>query len=154
MAELSLRWVLRGEDRAVCVLGGGGDDGVRIPVSRLTSAPEDLLAALTALVTGELSSTVRWRSESFLHHWHFARSGALVNISVRRLPDGTDTDDQGAEIWSTEHPVRAFARAVIRAFDHVLRTYGRVGYRQQWGAPFPRNELESLRASCRTAKAS
>lgn len=167
MAELSVRWVLRGDDRAVCVLGGGRPGGLQLPVSRVTTAPEDLLSALTALLTGEGTASVRWRSESFLHHWHFTCADSRLHVSVRRQPDhleapadseaqaeGADAPADGAEIWSAHQPVRAFARALIKAFDHVLRVYGRIGYRQQWGAPFPRNELEALRTICRAASPS
>lgn len=165
MAETSMRWVLRGEDRAICVLDGGAPESLRLPVSRLTSAPEDLLTALATLLTGKPQASVRWSSETFLHQWHFTRSGSRIDVSVRchlgperhRAPAVPTTDpprprsEAGTEVWSTRQPLRAFARAVVKAFDHVLRRYGQVGYRQRWGAPFPRHELEALRASCRTA---
>ncbi|ELP69057.1 hypothetical protein ACKI1I_28365 [Streptomyces turgidiscabies] len=42
---------------------------------------------------------------------------------------------------------------VIRCFDGVAWTYGESGYRDKWGRPFPRTELEALRCLWRADEA-
>lgn len=58
-------------------------------------------------------------------------------IRVLELPDGSHHDNGGTEVWSGQTGVDRLARAVIRCFDEVARTYGESGYRGKWGSTSP-----------------
>ncbi|MFD9687752.1 hypothetical protein ACFWXO_18565 [Kitasatospora sp. NPDC059088] len=70
-------------------------------------------------------------------------------IRLLELAHGSDHDNAGTEIWSTQQNIDVVARAVIRCFDEVVREYGESAYRGKWGEHFPRTELEALRTAWR-----
>ena len=70
-------------------------------------------------------------------------------VQLLELADGSKYDKAGAEIWASWQMVDSAARAVIRGFDEVARKYGESGYQGKWKSPFPRVELEALRAAWR-----
>lgn len=143
-AGLRLTWKLTGS--------GGADGAVEdrhttaeFTASSLTDAPAEFLTAVTRLVAGATQTRAQFEAEPTAFRWTFFREGDEAWIRLLELPDGRAQEERGAEIWSGMLPVDAFARAAIRCFDDVARTYGESAYRSKWGEHFPRAELEALR---------
>lgn len=144
MAELRLIWTLSGHGWADCTVA---DDHAEADttVSHITTAPEDLLTAVTRLLTGETETRMQFEAEPTVFRWIFYREGTNVWIRLLELADGGKHDNAGTEIWSSQQHVDIVARAVLQCFDEVARKYGESGYRGKWGEHFPRIELEALR---------
>ncbi|MER6393139.1 hypothetical protein ABT236_32335 [Streptomyces sp. NPDC001523] len=100
---------------------------------------------MARLVGGETETRVQFEAEPTAYRWIFHREGESSWIRVLELRNGGDHDNRGTEIWSSQLSTDQLARAVIRCFDEVARTYGESGYRGKWGEHFPRTELEALR---------
>ncbi|WP_433891506.1 hypothetical protein [Streptomyces sp. CA-111067] len=141
---LRMSWTLEGRGWAGCILEDQYAKA-ELTASYITSAPEELLAAVTRLVTGGTEARVQFEAEPTAYRWIFSREGDDVRIRVLYLRDGRDGDDRGSVVWSGRAGVHPLARAVIRCFDEVARTYGESGYDETWGRPFPGFELEALR---------
>ncbi|ROP55948.1 hypothetical protein [Streptomyces sp. PanSC9] len=148
MARLRLAWVLSGRGWADCTVS---DQEARADVtaSYITAAPEDLLRAVTRLVDGETECRAQFEAEPTAYRWIFYRDGTDVWIRLLKLAHGSDHDNRGTEIWSTQQCIDIVARAVIRCFDEVVKEYGESAYRGKWGEHFPRAELEALRTAWR-----
>ncbi|WP_301549315.1 hypothetical protein [Planomonospora parontospora] len=110
---------------------------------------EELLAAVARLVVGEQETRAQFEAEPTAFRWIFYRGDTDVWIRLLRLPDGSKHDKAGTEIWSSWQTVDSVAQAVIRCFDQVAHSYGESTYHAKWGHPFPRRELEALRAAWR-----
>jgi hypothetical protein len=121
-----------------------------LTASYITSAPEDFLTAMVRLVAGERETRVQFEAEPTAYRWIFYREGEDVWSRVLELRDGSDHDNRGTEIWSSQLGIDQLSRAVIRCFDEVAQTFGESGYRGKWGEHFPRTELEALRRLWRT----
>lgn len=143
-ADMRMTWTLDGHGWADCTVE---DRQARadLTASYITSAAEDLLSAVTRLVAGESETRAQFDAEPTAYRWIFYRHGDDVWIRILVLHDGSDHDNRGTEIWTSQLHIHAVARAVIRCFDEVARTYGESGYRGKWGEHFPRTELEALR---------
>ncbi|MCY0954798.1 hypothetical protein [Streptomyces sp. H27-S2] len=100
---------------------------------------------MARLVTGEAEARVHFEAEPTVFRWILYRAGTDVWIRVLELADGSEHDNAGTEIWSSQQSIGAVVRAVVRCFDEVARKYGESGYRGKWGEHFPRFELEALR---------
>ena len=148
MADLRLAWVLSGRGWADCLISDHQAE-VEVAASYITAAPEDLLTAVTRLVVGETECRAQFESEPTAFRWIFYREGTHVWIRLLELARGSDHDNTGTEIWSTQQNIDVVARAVIRCFDEVVREYGESAYRGKWGEHFPRTELEALRTAWR-----
>jgi len=146
---IRITWTLGAHGWADCILEDHRTT-TELTASRITSAPEDFLTAVTRVVAGETETRVQFEAEPTAYRWIFHREGEDVRSRVLELRDGSDHDNRGTEIWSSRSGVDRFARAVIRCFDEVAQTYGESGYRGKWGEPFPRTELEALRRHWRT----
>jgi hypothetical protein len=144
MADLRLIWTLSGHGWADCTVADDQAEA-ETTASYITTAPEDLLTAVTRLLTGESETRAQFEAEPTAFRWIFYREGSDVWIRLLELADGGEYDNAGTEIWSSQQHVDAVARAVIRCFDEVARKYGESGYRGKWGEHFPRSELEALR---------
>ncbi|MFF9040133.1 hypothetical protein ACF090_32225 [Streptomyces sp. NPDC014892] len=105
---------------------------------------------MARLVAGETETRAQFEAEPTAYRWIFYREGEDIWIRVLELCDGSDHDNEGAEIWSSQLGIDQLARAVIRCFDEVAHTHGESGYRGKWGEHFPRTELETLRRLWRT----
>ncbi|MET7363590.1 hypothetical protein ABZS76_34820 [Streptomyces sp. NPDC005562] len=116
-----------------------------LTASYITSAPEEFLTAVALLVAGETQTRAQFEAEPTAYRWIFYRQGVATWIRVLELRHGNDHDNKGTEIWSSQPGIDQVARAVIRCFDEVARTYGESGCRGKWGEHFPRTELEALR---------
>ncbi|MFD9541119.1 hypothetical protein [Streptomyces sp. NPDC060022] len=143
-ADLRITWTLDGHGWADCVVEAPQTRG-ELTASYITGAPEDLLTAVARLVAGETETRAQFEAEPTAYRWVFYREGDDVWIRVLELPDGSHHDNRGTEVWSGQTDVDRLARAVIRCFDEVARTYGESAYRGKWGEHFPRAELEALR---------
>jgi hypothetical protein len=75
---------------------------------------------------------------------------ATVAIRLVEAPDSRTPENTGTVIWSSRQPITTLARTLVRAFDTVATEHGEAGYQTLWGRPFPRHELEALRAAWRT----
>ncbi|MFC9842801.1 hypothetical protein ACFWFF_21085 [Streptomyces sp. NPDC060223] len=100
---------------------------------------------MARLVAGETETRAQFEAEPTAYRWVFYREGDDIWIRVLELRNGRDHDNKGTEIWSSQLGIDQLARAVIRCFDQVVRSYGESGYRAKWGEHFPRTELEALR---------
>ncbi|KOV86514.1 hypothetical protein ADL01_06490 [Streptomyces sp. NRRL WC-3618] len=103
------------------------------------------MTAVGRLVAGETETRAQFEAEPTAYRWIFYREGEDIWIRVLELRDGSDHDNRGTEIWSSQLGIDQLARTVIRCFDEVAQTYGESGYRGKWGEHFPRTELETLR---------
>ncbi|UFQ16562.1 MULTISPECIES: hypothetical protein [Streptomyces] len=143
-SDMRITWTLAGSGWADCTL----EDRLakaELTASYITSAPEELLTAVARLVASETETRVQFEAEPTAYRWIFYREGEDIWIRVLELRDGSDHDNRGAEIWSSQLGIDQLARTVIRCFDKVAQTYGESGYRGKWGEHFPRTELEVLR---------
>lgn len=121
-------WTLGAHGWADCTLE---DDHalVELTASYITRAPEELLTAVVQVVVGETETRAQFEAEPTAYRWIFYRDGEHVWIRVLELRDGSDHDNRGAELWSSQMGVEQLVRAVIRCFDGVAHTYGESGYR-------------------------
>ncbi|MER6218887.1 hypothetical protein [Streptomyces sp. NPDC001674] len=148
MAHLRLAWVLSGRGWADCIVSDHQAE-TEVTASYVTTAPEDLLTAVTRLIVGETECQAQFEAEPTAFRWIFYREGTNVWIRLLELANGSAHDNTGTDIWSTLQDIDVVARAVIRCFDEVVREYGESAYRSKWGEHFPRTELEALRAAWR-----
>ncbi|WP_328322378.1 hypothetical protein [Streptomyces sp. NBC_00388] len=139
-----MTWTLDGHGWANCTVEDQ-QAKVELTVSYITSAPEEFLTTVARLVSGETETRAQFEAEPTAFRWIFYRHSDNVWIRLLQLPCGSDHDNKGTEIWSSQLHVDALARAVIRCFDDVARAYDESGYRGKWGEHFPRTELEGLR---------
>lgn len=149
MAELRLSWRLSGRGWADCAVADHEAETV-VEASYITHAPEELLTAVRRLLTGESETRAQFEAEPTAFRWIFYREGETVWIRLLQLPNNNHHDRAGTEIWTSWQTVDTVAQAVIRCFDDVARTYGESGYHGKWGHPFPRSEVEALRARWRS----
>lgn len=78
--------------------------------------------------------------------------GAGCPSRVLQLRDGTDHDNKGTEIWSSQLGIHQLVRAAIRCFDELAQIYDESGYRGKWVSTSPRTEREALRRLWRTPR--
>ncbi|MEU9421200.1 hypothetical protein [Streptomyces sp. NPDC048272] len=100
---------------------------------------------MARLVEGETETHVQFEAELTAYRWIFHREGESSRIRVLELRHSGEHDSRVTEIWSSQLSTDELARAVIRCFDEVERTYGESGYRGKGDEHFPRAELEALR---------
>ncbi|WP_208635048.1 hypothetical protein [Streptomyces albovinaceus] len=141
---LRLDWRLDGHGWADCTVTDL-HASIVLTASSIASAPEEFLTALARLAVGEMESRAQFEAEPTAYRWIFYREDEHVWVRVLELRDGSDHDNKGTELWSSQYAIDELVRAAIRCFDHVARTYGESGYRGKWGEHFPRTELEALR---------
>ncbi|WP_216216903.1 hypothetical protein [Amycolatopsis aidingensis] len=118
--------------------------------SYVTGGPEQLLRAVARIILYETDTRAEFEAEPTVYRWFFHRRANTVAIRLVQAADSETPEHAGRLIWQSQQPTTALARAVIRAFDTVVDDLGEVGYQTQWGRPFPRHELEALRAAWRT----
>ncbi|WP_327425854.1 hypothetical protein [Streptomyces sp. NBC_01236] len=153
MADMQLAWTLGGHGWADCTITDDQAEA-EVTASHITTAPEDLLTAVTRLLASETETRAQFVAEPTAFRWIFYRQGTDAWIRLLELADSNRHDNVGTEIWSSQMSVDAVARAVIRCFDEVARKYGESGYRGKWGDHFPRAELEALRTAWRAGQPS
>lgn len=119
--------------------------------SYVTDGPEQLLRAVTRIVLRETDTQAEFEAEPTVYRWFFHRHDSSVGIRIVQADDSKTAEHAGNLIWHSQQPTPTLARTVLRAFDTLAHEMGEVGYQTQWGHPFPRHELEALRAAWRTA---
>ncbi|MFI6377374.1 hypothetical protein [Streptomyces sp. NPDC050546] len=139
-----MTWTLDGHGWAGCTVEDH-QAKAELTASYITSAPEELLTALSRLVAGQTETRAQFEAEPTAYRWIFYREGDDSWVRVLELRHGSDHDNKGTEIWSAHLSIDALVRAAVRCFDEVARSYGESGYRGKWGEHFPRTELEALR---------
>jgi hypothetical protein len=148
MNKMSFTWTLAGHGWADCTVADDQTEA-EATASYITTAPEDLLTAVARLILGEKETRARLEAEPTTFRWIFHREGNDVWVQLLELADSGKHDKAGTELWSSWQTVDTLARAFIRGFDEVAHKYGESGYHGKWGHPFPRIELEALRAAWR-----
>ncbi|GAB3989784.1 hypothetical protein GCM10029978_115820 [Actinoallomurus acanthiterrae] len=146
---MSLTWTLAGRGWADCIVADDQAEA-EATASYITTAPEDLLTAVARLILGEKETRAQFEAEPTTFRWMFHRDRNDVRVQLFELTDGAKRGRAGTELWSSRQTVDTVARAFIRAFDEVAHKYGETGYHDTWGHPFPRVELEALRAAWRS----
>lgn len=146
---IRITWSLGAHGWAQCTLEDHHAQ-VELIASYITDAPEELLTAVARLVAGETETRAQFEAEPTAYRWIFYREGDDAWVRVLELRDGSDHDNRGTEIWSSQLAVDELARAVIRCFDQLVQTHDESAYRGKWGEHFPRTELEALRRLWRT----
>jgi hypothetical protein len=146
VAGMSFTWTLGGPGWAVCTVADGQAQA-EATASYVSSAPEELLTAVTRLITGEKATRAELEAEPTVFRWIFYREGDDVWIRLLQLADGSKHDNAGTEIWSSRQSADSLSRAIIEGFDEVVSKYGEGGYYARWGFPFPCTELQALRSA-------
>ncbi|WP_211588738.1 hypothetical protein [Allorhizocola rhizosphaerae] len=142
---MTFTWTLSGHGWADCLVA---DDQTQAEAtaSYITLAPNDLLEAVTRIVAMPGETRAQFEAEPTIFRWIFFREGDHVWIQMLQMPDRQRHDKAGIQLWSSWQTVDTLARAIIRGFDTVASERGESRYQDKWGHPFPRTELEKLRA--------
>jgi hypothetical protein len=141
---IRITWTLGAHGWADCTLEDHHAKA-ELTASYITRAPEEFLTAVARLIANETETRAQFEAEPTAYRWVFYREGEDIWIHVLELREGSDHDNRGTEIWSSQLRIDQLARSVIRCFDEVAQTHGESGYRGKWGEHFPRTELEALR---------
>ncbi|GGW17571.1 hypothetical protein ACIQJ8_33385 [Streptomyces globisporus] len=75
---------------------------------------EEFLTALARLTVGEMESRAQFEAEPTAYRWIFYREDEYVWVRVLELRDGSDHDNNGAELWSSQYAIDELVRAAIR----------------------------------------
>jgi hypothetical protein len=148
VAGMSFSWTLRGHGWADCTVADGQGQA-DATASYISAAPEDLLTAVTRLITGGKETRAELEAEPTVYRWVFYREGDDVWIRLLQLADSSKHDNAGTEIWSSWQTTDSLSKAIIEGFDQVVSKYGTSGYHAKWGSPFPSAELQALRSAWR-----
>ncbi|MFG1872576.1 hypothetical protein [Micromonospora arborensis] len=146
MAEMSMTWTLHNHGWAVCQVADQQAEAKAV-ASYVTNGPEQLLAAVTNVVVGAPSAHAEFEAEPTAYRWTLQRRGPEVEIRLLEATSDRVLDHASRLIWSSSQPVDTLARVVVRAFDAVASRHGEDGYEATWGRPFPRTEVNALRAA-------
>jgi hypothetical protein len=147
MAGLSFSWTLRYQGWAFCTIA---DDHGRAEAiaSYITGGPEYLLRAVTSIVQGAATASAEFEAEGPVFRWFFQHDGSDTEIRLVEAADSASPDIAGSVKWSGRHSTSILARAILAGFDQAVSELGEENYRAQWGRPFPRSDVEALRAAC------
>lgn len=148
---LRLVWTVVGSGWADCTLADQ-DAEVTVLASYVAETPEELITAVARVVSSSSEARVDFEAEPTGYRLLLRRDGDDVWMRLLRLPSRWSNDLAGTELWASRQPVDVLARAVVRCFDDVARACGEDGYHQRWHRPFPRLELEALRAVWRARR--
>jgi hypothetical protein len=145
---MTLRWTLEGHGWIRCVVADQYSQAEAI-ASIVTDGIEQFLLAVTSLVFDERPVRAEFEAEPTVYRWIFQRRGADVEIHLLEVADHKLPDNAGTVIWASRQRVDALARVVIRSFDQLRADHGDDSYQAQWGRPFPRSDIDRLRAAWR-----
>ncbi|MFJ7069791.1 hypothetical protein [Streptomyces sp. NPDC101115] len=101
MPGIRITWTLAGSGWADCTLEDH-QEKVELTASYISNAPEEFLNAVARLVAGEAETRAQFEAEPTAYRWIFYREGEDTWIRVLELRDGSDHDNKGAEIWSSQ----------------------------------------------------
>ncbi|MCX4977769.1 hypothetical protein [Streptomyces sp. NBC_00620] len=148
MTPLAITWTLLSHGWASVKVADDRGEAEAI-ASYVTDGPGQFLYAVTRLVLGDADTRAELEGEPQVYWWFFHRDGSVVDIRLVLADDDRAPDRSGTVLWSGSHTVTELARSAVRAFDRIDHEHGEVSYESQWGRPFPRTELEVLRAAMR-----
>jgi len=149
MSSLGITWTLGSHGWARVKVNDDHGEAEAI-ASYVTDAPEEFLYAVARIVLGDEDTRAELEGEPQVYRWFFRRDGSMVDVRLVLADDAQASDSSGAVLWSGRHTVTALARSVVRAFDRIEHEQGEEVYESHWGRPFPRTELEALRAAMRS----
>jgi len=148
MTSLAITWTLFSHGWASVKVADDHGQGEAM-VSYVTDGPEQFLYGIARLVLGDVDTRAELEGEPPAYRWFFHRDGSAVDVRLLLADDDQAPDDSGKLLWSGRHTVTALARSAVRAFDRIDHEQGEESYESHWGRPFPRTELEALRAAMR-----
>jgi hypothetical protein len=149
MPGVRVMWTLRDHGWAFCSVSDDHTSAEAV-VSYVTDGPEQLLRAVARIVLYETDTQAEFEAEPTVYRWFFHRHGNTIDVRLVEAADTRTAEHAGDLTWHSRQSITTLARAVIRAFDTVAADVGEIDYQTQWGRPFPRHELEGLRAAWRT----
>jgi hypothetical protein len=126
-SDIRITWRLGAHGWAECTLEDHHAKA-EFTASYITSAPEEFLTAVARLLAGEMETRVQFEAEPTAYRWIFYRQGEDVWIRILQLRDGSDHDNRGTDVWSSQLGIEQLVHAVIRCFDEVAHTYGESSY--------------------------
>lgn len=146
MSPLTITWTLHHHGWALCKVA---DDHAETEIfaSYVTAGPEQFLHTIARLMLTDTDGRAEFEAEPQVYRWIFRREGADVSIRLLSADSSQTPDDAAVVLWSSRQTITTLGRAALRAFDQVTHEIGEDGYADQWGRPFPRTELEALRAA-------
>ncbi|MDV9172331.1 hypothetical protein R6V09_19775 [Streptomyces sp. W16] len=151
MSPLTITWTLRHHGWAFCTVTDDQSEA-EVFASYVTDGPEQFLRAVTRLMLMDKEARAEFEGEPQVYRWLFRREGTDADIRLLRANNSQTPDNSGVVLWSSRQTITALRRAALRAFDQVTHDLGEEGYASQWGRPFPRAELEALRAALHTIR--
>ncbi|MFI1208552.1 hypothetical protein ACH4UV_13205 [Streptomyces sp. NPDC020802] len=149
MSPLVITWTLGSHGWATVKVADDQGEAQAI-ASYITDGPEEFLYAVARLVLGDEDTRAELEGEPQVYRWFFHRDGSVVDVRLVLADDTRTPDSSGVVLWSGRHTVTVLARSAVRAFDRIDHEQGEEAYASQWGRPFPRTELEALRAALRS----
>ncbi|MGW7532428.1 hypothetical protein [Amycolatopsis sp. NPDC054798] len=148
---MRLTWTLKHHGWAFCSVTDQHTSAEAV-ASYVTDGPEQLLRAVARITLYETDTQAEFEAEPDVYRWFFRRDANTVAIRLVHAADSRTPQHDGTLIWHSEQPTATLAKAVLRAFDTLVADLSEAGYQTQWGRPFPRHELEALRAAWRTTE--
>ena len=106
-----------------------------------------LLSAVVDLTTGAAVSRCSWAVEPGEYRWLFTRPGELVVVQIVGFADAEDfqPDAAGKIILELAVPLPVLAANLVTAFETHPQAHGERRYVENWGHPYPRAQLSTLR---------
>ncbi len=150
MLEVRLTWTIKHRGWALCSVEYEHTSAEAF-ASYVTDGPEQLLRAVARIILQETHTKAEFEAEPTVYRWFFHRRANTVTIRLVEAAEWKAPGHEGSLLWQSEQPTTTLARTVLRAFDTAADDLGEAGYQTQWGRPFPRHELEGLRAALRRA---
>ncbi len=113
----------------------------RISASYISDALRLLLIGVSRSSSGGMPTEVRWEEEPGHYLWQLVPRDDQTHLSVL---DGRTAQSAERLIFEHRGPTRVVQRAVVDASVQLLVDMGEIRYFQEWGSPFPLDELRSL----------
>ncbi|MEV6875242.1 hypothetical protein [Amycolatopsis sp. NPDC051128] len=151
---MRLTWTIKHHGWALCSVEDEQTSAEAF-ASYVTDGPEQLLRAVARIILHETHTKAEFEAEPTVYRWFFHRRADTVTVRLVEAAEWKTPEHEGSLLWQSEQPTITLARTVLRAFDTVADDLGEACYQTRWGRPFPRHELEGLRAAwCRAVQPS
>jgi hypothetical protein len=148
MPDVRLTWTIKHHGWALCSVEDEHTSAETF-ASYVTDGPEQLLRAVARVILHETHTKAKFEAEPTVYRWFFHRRADTVTVRLVEAAEWKTPEHEGSLLWQSEQPTTTLARTVLRAFDTVADDLGEAGYQTQWDRPFPRHELEGIRAAWR-----
>lgn len=113
----------------------------RISASYLSDALRLLLVAVIRSSWDDVGLEAKWEEEPGYYRWEFSRRGALT---VLRILHGGVLYSPESLVFEHIGETKDLQLAVVDACVELLDEIGEIRYFQEWGTPFPLDELQTL----------